>query len=226
MAFRETSLETTAPPAAVWRVWSDVNHWPEWNPDMNASRLDGPLAMGTRGMIDTKSGGKHDVVVTRCEEHCPARHEDGNPCHRRADRRRQPDRPGLRTARTAGAHRGSDDERDDSEDVRLRTARAQGEGRSAVSAFHSPSATTCGEDPPRTRSWRWRRRGWTEVRLGRHPAVGRGQPISQPADTGGRSVLNPRACSHGRRLGHGEAGPIQSRPLVTGKERDCDGRPP
>lgn len=68
MAFREASLETSASPAQVWRVWSDVNTWPEWNPDMNASRLDGPLKLGATGMINTKSGGKHDVVVTHFED--------------------------------------------------------------------------------------------------------------------------------------------------------------
>src|SRR5437764_548766 len=49
MAFREASLETSASPARVWQVWSDVNHWPEWNPDMNESRIDGPLKLGTAG---------------------------------------------------------------------------------------------------------------------------------------------------------------------------------
>jgi hypothetical protein len=68
MAFREASLETNASPATVWQVWSDVNHWPGWNPDMNESRLDGPLKLGATGMIDTRSGGKHDVVVTHYEE--------------------------------------------------------------------------------------------------------------------------------------------------------------
>jgi len=68
MAFREASLETTASPVSVWRVWSDVNRWPEWNPDMNESRLDGQLKLGATGMINTKSGGKHDVVVTHYEE--------------------------------------------------------------------------------------------------------------------------------------------------------------
>jgi uncharacterized protein YndB with AHSA1/START domain len=68
MAFREASLETSVSPADVWRVWSDVNHWPEWNPDMKESRLDGPLQLGTTGMINTRSGGKHDVVVTHYEE--------------------------------------------------------------------------------------------------------------------------------------------------------------
>src|ERR1700737_1155241 len=68
MAFREASLETTVSAAQVWRVWSDVNHWPEWNPDMKESRLDGPLKLGATGMINTKSRGKHDVVVTYYEE--------------------------------------------------------------------------------------------------------------------------------------------------------------
>jgi Polyketide cyclase / dehydrase and lipid transport len=68
MAFREASQETTASPAKVWAVWSDVNRWPEWNPDMNESRIDGPLKLGATGMINTKSGGKHDVVVTHYEE--------------------------------------------------------------------------------------------------------------------------------------------------------------
>ena len=40
MAFREASMETRAAPAEVWRVWSDVNTWPAWNPDMKESRLD------------------------------------------------------------------------------------------------------------------------------------------------------------------------------------------
>jgi Polyketide cyclase / dehydrase and lipid transport len=68
MAFREASLETKAPADKVWRVWSDVNSWPQWNPDMKASRLDGPLKLGMTGNIDTRSGGKHDVVVTHYEE--------------------------------------------------------------------------------------------------------------------------------------------------------------
>ena len=68
MAFREASLDTKASPAVVWRIWSDVNQWPQWNPDMNESRLDGPLKLGATGMINTKSGGKHDVVVTHYED--------------------------------------------------------------------------------------------------------------------------------------------------------------
>jgi hypothetical protein len=68
MAFREATLETSAPPDRVWQVWSDVNRWPEWNPDMKASHIEGPLKLGATGNIDTRSGGKHDVVVTHFEQ--------------------------------------------------------------------------------------------------------------------------------------------------------------
>jgi uncharacterized protein YndB with AHSA1/START domain len=68
MAYREASQDTKAAPADVWRVWADVNTWPEWNPDMKESRLDGPLQLGTTGKINTRSGGKHDVVVTQFED--------------------------------------------------------------------------------------------------------------------------------------------------------------
>jgi hypothetical protein len=68
MAFREASLETKASPAAVWRVWSDVDHWPQWNPDMIESHIEGQLKLGATGMINTRSGGKHDVVVTHYQE--------------------------------------------------------------------------------------------------------------------------------------------------------------
>ena len=68
MAFREASKDTAVAPEKVWRTWSDVDQWPQWNPDMKESRLDGPLKLGTTGMINTNSGGKHDVVVTHYEE--------------------------------------------------------------------------------------------------------------------------------------------------------------
>ncbi len=68
MAFREAALATRASPGEVWKVWSDVNRWPDWNPDMKESHLNGDLKLGTTGMINTRSGGRHDVVVTHFEE--------------------------------------------------------------------------------------------------------------------------------------------------------------
>jgi len=44
----EHSVETTAPPEAIWRQWSDVDRWHEWNGDIERIELDGPFAAGSR----------------------------------------------------------------------------------------------------------------------------------------------------------------------------------
>jgi hypothetical protein len=68
VAYREASLDTKASAARVWQIWSDVNTWPAWNPDMKESHLNGPLKAGATGTINTRSGGKHEVVVTQFED--------------------------------------------------------------------------------------------------------------------------------------------------------------
>lgn len=37
-----------APVDVVWRLMSDIEAWPRWNPDITSARLDGALAAGTR----------------------------------------------------------------------------------------------------------------------------------------------------------------------------------
>ena len=56
MATQERSVETTASPQAVWRIWSDAPTWPEWNPDVQSMTLNGPFAAGTTGTMKTKQG--------------------------------------------------------------------------------------------------------------------------------------------------------------------------
>jgi hypothetical protein len=42
----EHSIETTALPEAIWRLWADVAHWPEWIGDIESIELSGPFAAG------------------------------------------------------------------------------------------------------------------------------------------------------------------------------------
>jgi hypothetical protein len=44
----EKSAETFATPEAIWRQWSDVGGWPEWNGDIERIELNGPVAAGSR----------------------------------------------------------------------------------------------------------------------------------------------------------------------------------
>jgi uncharacterized protein YndB with AHSA1/START domain len=43
----EHSRETTAAPEAIWRLWADVERWPEWNADIERIELRGPFATGS-----------------------------------------------------------------------------------------------------------------------------------------------------------------------------------
>lgn len=56
MADHQRSVETSASPAAVWKIWSDTSTWPEWNPDVQSMTLNGPFAAGTTGTMKTKQG--------------------------------------------------------------------------------------------------------------------------------------------------------------------------
>ena len=43
----EYSAETTVAPEALWRCWSDVESWPEWNEGLDEIEIDGPFEVGT-----------------------------------------------------------------------------------------------------------------------------------------------------------------------------------
>jgi uncharacterized protein YndB with AHSA1/START domain len=43
----EHSTETSATPDRVWRHWSDMAAWPQWNDGIENMEIDGPFAAGT-----------------------------------------------------------------------------------------------------------------------------------------------------------------------------------
>jgi hypothetical protein len=43
----EQSVETTAAPDVLWRHWSDMAAWPQWNHGIDKIEVDGPFAVGT-----------------------------------------------------------------------------------------------------------------------------------------------------------------------------------
>jgi uncharacterized protein YndB with AHSA1/START domain len=44
----EHSVETSAAPEQIWRLWADVAGWPEWNGDIERIELIGEFAAGSR----------------------------------------------------------------------------------------------------------------------------------------------------------------------------------
>ncbi len=45
----ECEAEFEADPDAVWKVWTDVAGWPEWDVSKEIAQLDGPFEPGARG---------------------------------------------------------------------------------------------------------------------------------------------------------------------------------
>jgi len=45
------TVETSAPAAAVWALWSDVSTWPEWDEAIDRVVLDGSFVAGTTGTM-------------------------------------------------------------------------------------------------------------------------------------------------------------------------------
>jgi Polyketide cyclase / dehydrase and lipid transport len=61
---------TTAPADAIWRLWSDVASWPQWDVDLEVVTLDGDFVAGSRGTLKPKGMDVFPFVLTRAE---PAR---------------------------------------------------------------------------------------------------------------------------------------------------------
>ena len=58
-----TSVETTAPPETVWRIWSDMSTWGQWNPNVTTMDWQGGFASGTTGVMNTPSGQHHKMQL-------------------------------------------------------------------------------------------------------------------------------------------------------------------
>jgi uncharacterized protein YndB with AHSA1/START domain len=46
-AIARSEIEIAAPPERVWELVTDIDRWPDWNPDIDSAALKGPLAPGT-----------------------------------------------------------------------------------------------------------------------------------------------------------------------------------
>lgn len=44
----EHAVETAAAPEAIWRLWSDVENWGNWNAEIEKIEINGPFEPGTQ----------------------------------------------------------------------------------------------------------------------------------------------------------------------------------
>ncbi|NEQ46569.1 MAG: polyketide cyclase [Leptolyngbya sp. SIOISBB] len=55
MKFRHT-VETFATPEKIWAIWTDVEHWPRWDTELQEAFLNGPFELGAMGKLTPKRG--------------------------------------------------------------------------------------------------------------------------------------------------------------------------
>ncbi|GII02170.1 SRPBCC family protein [Planobispora takensis] len=66
----EYSVETAAAPDALWRIWSDMDAWPQWNDGIAKIEVEGPFAVGTAFTMTPPQG---DAIPMRLVEIVPGR---------------------------------------------------------------------------------------------------------------------------------------------------------
>ena len=62
-----TSVETTASADKVWRIWSDMSTWGEWNPNVSTMDWNGGFISGSTGVMNTKAGQHHKMQLVNVE---------------------------------------------------------------------------------------------------------------------------------------------------------------
>src|SRR5262245_1438346 len=64
----EHSIDTSALPEQVWRLWADVDGWPEWNGDIERIELDGSFAAGGRIMMTPHGQEAIELLIAEAVE--------------------------------------------------------------------------------------------------------------------------------------------------------------
>lgn len=61
------TVETTASPATIWKIWQDVSNWNTWDHGIEFSTINGPFQVGTTGTLKPKGGPLVHTTLTQVE---------------------------------------------------------------------------------------------------------------------------------------------------------------
>jgi len=65
---REHSIETSAAPETIWKLWTDVGDWPRWNADLERAELTGPFAVGSAITMFPREDDPIELTIAEAEE--------------------------------------------------------------------------------------------------------------------------------------------------------------
>ena len=52
----------------VWRVWTDVNNWPQWHGDLDYCKMEGPFTVGNHFMLKPKGMMAVKILISDIQE--------------------------------------------------------------------------------------------------------------------------------------------------------------
>ena len=58
-----TSVASTASAEKIWRIWSDMSTWGEWNPNVSTMDWQGGFVSGSGGVMNTRAGQHHKMQL-------------------------------------------------------------------------------------------------------------------------------------------------------------------
>ena len=64
----ECEATLAAAPDVVWKVWTDVARWPEWDVSKEIARLDGPFQPGVSGWAKQRGNLGGSFTITEVDE--------------------------------------------------------------------------------------------------------------------------------------------------------------
>lgn len=62
------TIETSASPEAIWKIWIDVPNWYLWDTELKGAELKGDFAKGIKGVLIPKKGRKAKFKIVAYEE--------------------------------------------------------------------------------------------------------------------------------------------------------------
>jgi Polyketide cyclase / dehydrase and lipid transport len=64
----ECAATFDADPGEVWKVWTDVSRWPEWDVSKEIARLDGPFQSGVSGWAKQRGNLGGSFTITAVDD--------------------------------------------------------------------------------------------------------------------------------------------------------------
>lgn len=64
----ENSIETSATPEAIWRLWAHVENWGAWNGEIEKIEINGPFTAGTQILMTPPGDDPIPLVIAEAVE--------------------------------------------------------------------------------------------------------------------------------------------------------------